>query len=256
MAPPSRSASDSALIIPFPFTERSPWRLARPLPPQATAAFQSGATPVKFKKGEAIYRAGMRGDFLYGVVSGFAKTFFPVLTGRQCIMGFRFPGDLMGLHTDGVYLNSAEAISQLVVYKFSVAHYEAMLRAHSALAPQLATKLMHDIAEHQHHAYILSRNDALGRIGMFIEMLAATKSLRLAADGAIHVPMSRSDIANYLGITRESLSRGLAVLKGRKIVASPTLKRLAILSRKGLADLVAGPGSAPARAMEPARQAD
>ncbi|NUR53940.1 MAG: helix-turn-helix domain-containing protein, partial [Acidobacteria bacterium] len=90
--------------------------------------------------------------------------------------------------------------------------------------------------ESQRRAVLMNRRDAAGRLATFLALMAEHQEP--AAGRAIHVPMTRSDIADFLGLSLESVSRATAELKARRLARFETRHRVRILDEAGLARLI------------------
>ena len=86
-------------------------------------------------------------------------------------------------------------------YRIPVTALDAKLRKDSGLDFQIICKLCHELREAQCHAFLLSRRHAVGRLGLFLQMLENSQIVRGEGAGEIYLPMSRSDIGNYIGIS-------------------------------------------------------
>jgi CRP-like cAMP-binding protein len=242
------SASDEAGDILFPFSRRSPWKATSRLSESVTAEMQQVATQCHARKNISLYSAGGPAKFIYIILDGVVATYHAVPNSGRRIAAFRFAGDLIGLAATGVYLNSAVTLSSATLYRVPAQSFSELLNQKPTLAALVVKKLVHDIAEHQHHAYILARHDAVGRIAMFVEMLARMKRSRATIRRALYFPMNRSDIAGYLGHTQEAVSRAFGALERNGIVRFEGKRRFHILDRRRFNALILGQniGAAPA----------
>jgi CRP/FNR family transcriptional regulator, anaerobic regulatory protein len=126
---------------------------------------------VRFRRGEKIYEEGDRADAVFNIIAGVVKSYRSLAGERRHIVGFLFPDDLIGLAEGGRYVNSAEAVTAVSGYRIPVTALESKLRKDSALEFEVVCKLCHELREAQRHAFLLSRNRALSKIGLFLQML-------------------------------------------------------------------------------------
>ncbi|HVY89329.1 MAG TPA: Crp/Fnr family transcriptional regulator [Hyphomonadaceae bacterium] len=172
------------------------------------------ASLVRFKKGQMIYRGGDPVDAVYNVVSGVVKAF----NGRDHISAFLFAGDLVGLSEEGHYVNSARAVTPLTAYRLPIARLQHLLRHDAQLEFHVICKLCQELRQTQRHAFLVSTRDAAARIAMFLQLLEQLQANRQEPVNEIHVPMNRSDIAQYVGLSPAAVSRTFAKLVGDGII--------------------------------------
>jgi CRP/FNR family transcriptional regulator len=228
----ARSALDSEpRIVAVPFLERSRGRAVSLLTASEAAELSAMAEPVRFGKGETIYRANTPVDSLYNLVQGVAKTFRIVGSGGTHVTRFLFPGDVLGLGEQGHYVDTAETLVPCLAYGIPVKEFSALLDRSGSLAVRMACRLAHDLRETQHQSVIIARNDAPGRIVMFLELLGRA-DLRQGPGGTSYLPMSRSEIAQFVGLTIEAVSRAFSKLEQQKILASVDRHHFHIVDRE------------------------
>jgi CRP-like cAMP-binding protein len=176
------------------------------------------ASIVRFKKGAQIYREGDHADAVFNIVSGIAKTYRELPDATERINAFLFPDDLFGLAEEGRYTNSAEAVTDVTAYRLPVAALESRLQRDAPLEFHVITKLCHELREAQRHAVLLGRRNALARVAMFFQLLEQHQEARGEPTRELYLPMSRSDIADYIGMSPEAVSRSFRTLESRGIV--------------------------------------
>jgi CRP-like cAMP-binding protein len=189
---------------------------------------------VRLRKGEMIYRQGDAAGAVFNVIDGVVKVFKTAPGGGQHVVAFSFSGDLIGLAADGEYVNSAQAVTPLSLYRLPAQAVESRLRRHAGLDFQLICRLCLDLREAQHHAYVLSKRHATARFGLFLQMLETHQAELNGARGEIGLPMRRLDIAAYLGISAEAVTRSLRELTERGVIAMAGKRRVRILQRETL----------------------
>lgn len=189
------------------------------------------ASTAHFGRGVMIYREGDPADFVYNIVEGVVKTFRTLPDGARHIAGFHFDDDLIGLAEEGAYVNQAEAVTPVAAYRLPLAALDNLVRSDPSLDFNLLLKLSHELREAQRHALILVRRDAVGKVAMFIEMLRRQETARGSAATEIFLPITRSDIADYVGITLATVSRSFRWLTSNNIVRFSDRRHLEILDQ-------------------------
>jgi CRP/FNR family transcriptional regulator len=183
-----------------------------PLDAEERALLAVIATVVRFRKGETIYEAGDHAGAVFNIINGVVKSYKDLPDKKQHVVGFLFADDLVGLAENGEYVNSANAVTAVTLYRIPTRALEPRLHRHPNLDFQVIAKLCHELREAQRHAFLLSKQRAITRIGLFIQMLETQQAAREQITGEVYLPMTRSDIGAYLGISPEAVSRSFREL--------------------------------------------
>jgi CRP/FNR family transcriptional regulator, anaerobic regulatory protein len=194
---------------------------------------------VRFAKGARIYEEGGKADSIYNVIKGEVKTFCALSSGRRRVTAFLFPGDLMGLAENGRYTSTAQAITELTTYRLPLAALDPVLRSDPALEHGFLCKLCNDLCAAQAHAITLGRRDAHGKLAMFLHELAANRPLASAVPTRVFLPMTRSDVADYLGLSLEAVTRSFRKLQRGGIIDVYDRHNVRIVDRPRFEKLVA-----------------
>jgi CRP/FNR family transcriptional regulator len=182
------------------------------------AALAAIATIVRFPKAARPYREGDVADCVYIITAGMVKTYRTAADGRQRIVAFLSANDVIGLAEEGRYVNTAEAIAPVTAYRLPLCALERLLRKEPALDMLVVDKLCHELRNSQWHALMLGRRDALGKVAMFLEALDHDSKAGGNGGAEIYLPMKRSDIAAYLGMSLEAVTRSLGELERSGVV--------------------------------------
>ena len=188
------------------------------------------ATRVRVPARSVVYREQTAATWIFINTEGVLKTFKDLRSGRRWVTAFLFPRDVFGLAKNGLYVRTAQAITPATLYRIESHALIALLRRDAELQFQFLSKVTHELREAQRQTIVVGRRDAVGRVAMFIQQLECTCCDRHNARD-IELPMSRSDIASYLGLSLESISRATAKLQRRGIVAFPNRHLARILDR-------------------------
>ena len=170
------------------------------------------STIVRLRKGETIYAEGERANAVFNIITGVAKSYRTLPDGGQHIVGFLFANDLIGLAENGTYVNSAAAVTAATLYRIPTVPLEARLRKYPDLDFQVISKLCHELREAQRHAFLLSKQHAVAKVGLFLQMLETHQAARGEGMGEVYLQMTRQDIAAYIGISPEAVTRSLQIL--------------------------------------------
>jgi CRP-like cAMP-binding protein len=188
------------------------------------------ATRVEVPPRVTIYREGTPADHLFVIGSGLVKTFRDLPSGRRRIVAFWYPGDVFGLGERGKYAYSVQTVTPSTLYRIPRAPLKEALLKDGHLQFQFLIKVTHEFRQAQHQKIALMRRDAVGKVATFFSMLEE-QARDTALGDDIAVPMSRSDIANFLGLSAEAVSRATRELVRRRLVAIPDLHSVRILDR-------------------------
>ena len=202
--------------------------------PPASAPLTEGplglmGAPMLFARNNEIYGEHEPSEYLYQVISGAVRTYRMLDDGRRQISAFYLPGDIFGVEADDMHLCSAEAIcdSQILVAKRSA----VMARAEHerSLARQLWMLTMRELQRVQEHSLALIKSAEERMAGFLLEMAG-----RNSAGVAVELPMSRQDIADYLGLTIETVSRTFTQFVHSGTIALETSRRIQLRNRPAL----------------------
>lgn len=188
------------------------------------------ATVEHYRTRSIVYREGMPAESVFIITSGTVKAFRDLQSGRRRISAFLFPDDLFGLSEAGRYVNSIQTIGAVTASRITVADLMIALEQDSELELAFLCKAVHELREAQRHAIIVGRRHAAGRVAMLIHLLERHASHPAGLAG-VPIPMSRSDIANYLGLSLETVVRAARLLERQGIVDFIGRNRVRILDR-------------------------
>jgi CRP/FNR family transcriptional regulator len=226
---------------------------AEPAPAEVAPAeadlLAAAATTLEIRKDGVIFCEGDAPAQIHEVVRGLVRLHKLLPDGRRQIVGFLEAGDYLGLTFSGTFLFSAEAVTETVVRRIPCARFNAVLDAHPALQRRLLAMATTELVAAQDQMLLLGRKTAQEKLCSFLLMVSRRRARRGLAPEILRLPMPRGDIADYLGLTMETVSRVMTQLKTKGII------RLRDEHRVELTDLAALAGLATARAPEPARTA-
>ena len=181
-----------------------------------------------FTKGEDIFAEGDRAAFFYMVVSGAVRTSKLLSDGRRQIDAFHLSGDIFGIEVGDEHRFSAEALGDATVIAYRRRSLDSLTSNDSAFSRQVVTAMMRSLERAQNHILLLGRKSAMEKIATFLLDLAG----RISEDGYVDLPMSRIDIADYLGLTIETVSRSLTQLEREGVIEVPAQRRTIVLRDK------------------------
>jgi CRP/FNR family nitrogen fixation transcriptional regulator len=207
-------------------------RAVRPAPARSVSLGSSidmmGAA-MPFSRNAEIYGENEPADYLYKVVIGAVRTYKVLNDGRRQIGSFYLPGDIFGLEVSDEHSFSAEAVVDCKVLVIKRSAVVSLAGRDTDVARQLWTMAAAELQRAQDHIMLLIKTAQERVAGFLMEM-----SVRNSGASEVDLPMSRQDIADYLGLTIETVSRTLTQLENSGAIAVPTSRRIVLRSRGAL----------------------
>ncbi|MCD7060758.1 helix-turn-helix domain-containing protein [Pelagibacterium xiamenense] len=172
-------------------------------------------------------------DHLYEVVEGVVRVYKVFYDGRRQIISFAFPGDIIGLGQTDTYSFDCDALTFARVRAIPKADLLRTVRERPELGAQMLEMASREITAAQSLSITLCRKSAIERVASFLCGLAERRR-HTAAGQTLSVPMTRADIADYLGLTIETVSRNITKLKSLQVISLPEPGAIVIHDMKQL----------------------
>ncbi len=189
----------------------------------------------RYERGTEIFGEAEPADYIYQVVRGAVRSYKLLSDGRRQIGAFHLAGDTFGLENGDFHRFTAEAIVDTTVLLMKRESLERVAKTDSAIVRSILNMTTDNLQHVENHMLLLGRKTSLERVAAFLLEM----DRRLAAAGVMALPMCRRDIADYLGLTLETVSRALSVLhrKGFLKFFGQTQREIVVLNSAGLAEL-------------------
>ena len=197
--------------------------------PTPTGAIEMMGAPMAFKRNAEIYGENEPADYLYKVVSGAVRTYQVLADGRRQIGAFYMPGDVFGLEIGDTHMSSAEAISDAKVLVVKRTAIVSLADRDAEVARELWKVTCGELRRAQDHILALIKTAEERVVGFLLEMAS-----RVSGGNQFELPMSRQDIADYLGLTIETVSRTLTHLESTAAIELPSSRRVVLRNRATL----------------------
>lgn len=168
-----------------------------------------------------IYGEEEPAEYLYKVISGAVRTYRMLENGRRQIAAFYVPGDVFGLETRDEHALSAEAVTQSKLLLVKRRDLLTLASQDNVIARLLWTLTAAELQRVQDHILLFAMSAEQRVAGFLMEM-----ARRLSTDDEVKLPMARRDIADYLGLTIETVSRSLTHLENTAAIKIPTSRRI------------------------------
>ena len=192
------------------------------------AAIRDSGQSVFAKPGQALFSASDAADCVFAMVSGLARTSVMLPDGRRQIIGFHEAGDLLGVTLAENHVHSAEAVTSAKLQMVSRVWLQSMLDLQPNLCRGMISFASRGIEAARRHVVLLGRMTARERLCAFL------LERPVCDTGLIEIPMPRIDIADYLGLTIETVSRTLTQLRVEGIIRTNAAHVIELTDRKRL----------------------
>lgn len=189
------------------------YSVCAPLEPAEQVRVTQIMSQIDAADGATIFDETDPADHVFNITSGAVKVYKLLPDGRRAITGFLFPGDFLGLTHRDAYAFSAEALTQTKLCKFPREKLERLLEEMPKLERRLLGLASHELAAAQDQMLLLGRKTAKERLASFLALLSNAARRHGKPGNPVDLPMGRSDIADYLGLTIETVSRTFTQLK-------------------------------------------
>ena len=213
--------------VPGPAAQASPRRVPEPFVPASVT--------INYARDEEIIAQDEKAEYGFQVVGGCVRTVRLLEDGRRQVGEFLMPGDLFGWENGADHSFGAEAVTPVTLYRFHLRTLEEKAATDSGFACKLRQHAAAQMRRMRAQLVLLGRKTAFERIASFL--VEMSERLHAKPEPAIELPMSRTDIADYLGMTIETVCRGLSELRQRGTI---TVERSRIVVRDRLALGAAG----------------
>ena len=201
---------------------------------------------VRFKKREIIYREHDPAEAIFAINTGVVAAYKEAPDGREHIAAFLFADDLFGLSAEGKYTNATKAITDVTAYRLPVTTLRSRLSKDAELEFHVICKLCQELRQAQHHAFLLSERKAVTKLAMFLQLIEDLHIAKGQQIAEIPLPMDRSDIGRYVGITLEAVGRAFRALTTRGIIEFRDRGHVRIVDRAAFDKIAGDPPALPA----------
>ncbi|MEQ8710030.1 MAG: helix-turn-helix domain-containing protein [Rhodospirillales bacterium] len=178
-------------------------------------------TIITAESGAVLFHEGDDAKHVYNVTSGCIKLHKMLPDGRLQIIGFMFEGDYLGMPRTPEYRSTAQAVDDAKLCRFRLKDFQTLSDDHPELGRRLFEMARTEIDAAGEHMLLLGRKTAKERLASFLLHLSAGQSRRGRPSNPVSLPMSRGDIADYLGLTIETVSRTFTSFRKSGLIDLP-----------------------------------
>lgn len=201
----------------------------------ALRAFKASGPSVDYQTGDTVVFEGDRAANVYSLTSGLLRLSKLLPDGRRQIAGFLFPGDFLGITMEEEHAFTAEAVAPSGLCRFPRKQFDDFVTDHPELERRLYAVAAHELAAARQQLVLLGRKTATERVASFLLMLASRCPSE--NDEEVELPMSRTDIADYLGLRIETVSREISALKVARVIQLTGRQTFKVVNRVRLQQL-------------------
>lgn len=186
---------------------------------------------MRFTRNEEVFAEEEETAFVYKVISGAVRDVRVLSDGRRQVGAFHLAGEVFGLDCGESHRYTAEAVIDSEIALVRRSALEKAAEADAVTARKLWSVTSRDLQRLQEHMLLLGRKSAIERVASFLRSMFS----RSPAGDGVDLAMSRSDIADYLGLTIETISRSLTQLERSHAISMPTSRHIVLHGRLALA---------------------
>ena len=212
----------------------------RPIAGDAFADHLVAGALKTFDAKEHIYREGDAATHVYRVEAGHVCIYRFLPDGRRQVIDFAYAGDFVGLGALGTHTVNAQATAKTLVRSVPVVALHELARTHTSLGFKLYEALSRELIAARELLFTVSQRTATERLAGFLLALSRRNERRSEKAGEIVLPMTRTDIADFLGLTIETVSRTFTKLRAGGVIDLEQCILVTILDAAALEDLAGG----------------
>jgi CRP/FNR family transcriptional regulator len=190
-----------------------------------------------------LFREGDRANHVFTLMQGTAKLTRLLADGREQVLGFRFSGDIMGYAATDTYPFAAQTLTPAKVCRLDRGRFDALMRRLPGLERRFLDLCVQELSQTQDQLVSVGRRTAEARFAGFLLHLDEASRQRNQPGRVLDMPMTRADIADFLGLTLETVSRSFTAFRRRGWLREPSHGRLELLQPEALRELAEGLGA-------------
>ncbi len=218
--------------------------ICRPLDAAALDEVSSESDQISLPARSNVFREGDPAGRVFTLIEGTAKLLRTLPDGKQQVVGFRFAGDIIGYTTKEDYPFDAELLTDARLCRLDRPRMDGLLKRYPMLERRLLDLCVQELAATQEQLVTVGRRTAEARVAAFLLSLVEARRRRGAGGRLLDMPMTRADIADFLGLTLETVSRTLTGFRKRGWIREPAHQKVELVNLGALSGLADGTGEA------------
>lgn len=185
-------------------------------------------TAVALPAKRTVFCEGDESTYLFNLVSGAVRLSKVLSDGRRQVTGFLFPGDFLGLSVADHYAYTADTVTPASLCRFERTRLTRLLDRFPKLERRLLDLASNELVQAQDHLMLLGRKTATERLASLLVQLLERIGHSQGEGGVIDLPMSREDLADYTGLTTETVSRTMTRLRKQGVIQIPNTRSVLV----------------------------
>jgi CRP/FNR family transcriptional regulator len=222
----------SATQSPSAFVSVSPWLQTNESVLTSLGQTVSSTKERMLADHEHLYLEGDSQSHVYLVLSGVIGTYKVLADGRRQISTFAYPGDILGLDCSGVHVNNSESLGVSKVRCIPIYAIDKLIMSEPGFGQTLLRITATELADTRDQMLSLGRKSAAEKLATFLVGICRRNSYAGQSEDIIHIPMKRCDIADFLGLTVETVSRNFTKLKQLGVISLLSSSSIQINNRE------------------------
>lgn len=199
------------------------------------------ATVLEYQRGNStIFSEGEDAHFVYSVAAGVVRLSRHTASGRRQILALMLPGDLFGMPEEGIYVNTAETVSPATLYRVPWQKLHDILVQEQEMQNSLLLRLAYDLRQAQKRIIMLGQYNITQRLAAFLVDLSQYPDFYNKRTRRLRLPITRYDLADYLGSASETVIRVFSKLEAKKVVRRISPREVEITDLAALRKLLEG----------------
>jgi CRP-like cAMP-binding protein len=232
---PERRHAPEIRARPFDKIGDRPSGIENLLSPREQEELRAIATVLDYRRGGiTIFSEGEDAHFVFAIDEGVVRVSRHAENGQRQILAFMVPGDLFGLPDDGLYVNTAEAVSPARIYRFPWQRLMEIMVREPQLQLNMLVRVAYDLRQAQRQIMILGQKNTYQRLAVFLLEFLRYPEFYDPKKSRLNLPINRFDLADYLGIARETAARAFARLEHEGLARRLKSGSIEILDANGL----------------------
>ncbi|MDJ0612710.1 MAG: helix-turn-helix domain-containing protein [Rhizobiaceae bacterium] len=192
---------------------------------------------VTFREGDNLFYTGDEADYVYEVVEGVVRSSKVLADGRRQVLNFCYAGEMIGLSHDSYYHCDCDAVSKVRVRLHRKNAFMKDIENDPEFCLKLLRKAAAEVNNMQDHFLMLGRKNAVEKISSFLVAIMDRQNLAKLNSVIFDLPMNRSDIADFLGMTIETVSRNFTKLRKMGVIDLPSTHQVRVVEPARLRSL-------------------
>jgi len=212
-------------------------RLCSAMDSEGIRELDSLATRIGVDHGQYLFEEEDPTSYVYNIKSGMGLLERLSSDGRRQIMAFLYPGDFVGLMPDALLSVSAKALGPVTACRWSMSDMDRLMDKRPELEHRIRRIANRVLATTMDQVFVLGCKNAREKLAFFLLHMERRQKAAIGEAATIHLPMTRGDIADYLGVTVETISRVFSQIKKEGLIALPDPNEVVIMKRQELEDI-------------------